>query len=130
MADPQDMLEQASAQGHELSGHPIMQIPDYQSLMLPVLLAAANGEVRFADVVHDLAEKLKLPPEARAELLPSGKQTVFNNRVHWAKTYLTKAGLLESTRRGYSKITARGKQVIASDSGSHRRCFSKSVRRI
>ena len=61
-----------------------------------------------------LREKLKLPPEARAELLPSGKQTVFNNRVHWAKTYLTKAGLLESTRRGYSRITARGKQVIAS----------------
>jgi restriction system protein len=46
--------------------------------------------------------------------LPSGKQTLFGNRVHWAKTYLTKAGLLESTRRGHFRITARGRQVLAS----------------
>ena len=51
-----------------------MQIPDFQSLMLPVLQASANGEVRFADVVECLAEQLGLTPEARAELLPSGKQ--------------------------------------------------------
>jgi len=47
-------------------------------------------------------------------LLPSGKQTVFANRVHWAKTYLGKAGLIESTRRGYFKITASGRQVVES----------------
>jgi len=91
-----------------------MQIPDYQSLMLPVLQASANGEVRFADVVESLAEQLGLTPEARSELLPSGKQTVFNNRVHWAKTYLAKAGLIEITRRGHFKISPRGEQVIAS----------------
>ncbi len=48
------------------------------------------------------------------ELLPSGKQTLFGNRVHWAKTYLNKAGLLETTRRGHFKITDRGRQVLAS----------------
>jgi restriction system protein len=61
-----------------------------------------------------LAEKLALTPEERAELLPSSKQTLFSNRVHWAKTYLSKAGLLDSTRRGYFKITPRGLQVLDS----------------
>jgi restriction system protein len=92
-----------------------MSIPDYQSLMLPVLLASLEGEIRIGDCVERLAEKLALTPEARAELLPSGKQTVFSNRVHWAKTYLSKAGLLESTRRGYFKITPRGQQVLESN---------------
>ena len=91
-----------------------MQIPYFQLLTPPVLQASANGEVRFADVVECLAEQLGLTPEARAELLPSGKQTVFNNRVHWAKTYLAKAGLIESTRRGHFKITPHGEQVVAS----------------
>jgi restriction system protein len=55
-----------------------------------------------------------LTPEERAQLLPSGSQTLFNNRVHWARTYLGKAGLIESTRRGYFKITPRGLQVVES----------------
>lgn len=91
-----------------------MSIPDYQSLMLPVLFASFDGERRIGDVVAPLAEKLGLTPEERAELLPSGKQTVFANRVHWAKTYLGKAGLIEGTRRGHFKITERGQKVIAS----------------
>jgi len=114
MANPQYVFEEPGDRINGIKGHPIMQIPDYQSLLLPVLLSSANGEVRFADIVQRLAEQLKLPAEARAELLPSGKQTVFNNRVHWAKTYLAKAGLLEITRRGYFKITDRGRQVVAS----------------
>jgi restriction system protein len=69
-----------------------MSIPDYQSLMLPVLSASLDGEIRISDVVEKLAEKLCLTPEERSQLLPSGKQTVFANRVHWAKTYLSKAG--------------------------------------
>lgn len=89
-----------------------MSIPDYQSLMLPVLSASLDGEIRIGDVVARLAEKLGLTPEERSQLLPSGKQTLFANRVHWAKTYLGKAGLIESTRRGYFKITARGRQII------------------
>src|SRR3978361_1438621 len=91
-----------------------MAVPDYQSLMLPVLTVSTVGEVRIGDAVDRLAEKLNLSLDERAQLLPSGKQTLFGNRVHWAKTYLTKAGLLESTRRGYFKITERGQQVIAS----------------
>jgi restriction system protein len=91
-----------------------MSVPDYQSLMLPVLSAASHGEVRIGEVVDRLAEQLGLTPEERTALLPSGKQTVFANRVHWAKTYLGKAGLIEATRRGHFKITPRGEQVIAS----------------
>jgi restriction system protein len=94
-----------------------MAVPDYQSLMLPVLLASAEGEIRISDVVDKLAQKLGLTADERAELLPSGKQTMFSNRVHWAKTYLSKAGLLESTRRGHFRITSRGQQVIASNPG-------------
>jgi restriction endonuclease Mrr len=62
--------------------------------MLPVLLASADGEVRVSDVVDRIAETLGLTPEERGELLPSGKQALFNNRVHWAKTFLGKAGLI------------------------------------
>ena len=90
-----------------------MAIPDYQSLMLPVLSASLNGERRIGEVVESLAEQLGLTPEERAQLLPSGNQTIFANRVHWAKTYLGKAGLIEGTRRGYFKITSRGQQVMA-----------------
>lgn len=90
-----------------------MSIPDYQSLMLPVLLACAGGETRIGEVIEKLGDQLALSPEDRSQLLPSGAQTVFANRVHWAKTYLGKAGLVESTRRGYFQITARGREVVA-----------------
>ncbi len=91
-----------------------MAIPDYQSLMLPVLVVSSKGEVRIGDVVNQLADELKLSPEERGELLPSGKQTLFSNRVHWAKTYLSKANLVEITRRGHFKITNRGQDVLQS----------------
>ena len=91
-----------------------MAVPDYQSLMLPVLAASSKDEVRVGDVVNKLAEELKLSPEERSELLPSGKQTLFSNRVHWAKTYLSKAKLLEITRRGHFKITDHGRDVLRS----------------
>lgn len=92
-----------------------MAIPDYQSLMLPVLLAASKDEVRIGDVVEELANELKLSIEDRSQLLPSGKQSLFANRVHWAKTYLNKAGLITITRRGYFKITDRGTAVLKSN---------------
>jgi restriction system protein len=88
-------------------------IPDYQTLMEPVLRAAANGEVRINDVVEILSDKFKLTGNERAELLPSGKQTVIANRVHWAKTYLKQAGLVEPTKRGHFQITERGKDVLS-----------------
>ena len=74
-----------------------MAIPDYQSLMLQVLVSCADGEIRVGDAVDRLAQKLSLTAEERSELLPSGKQTLFANRVHWAKTYLSKAGLSVTT---------------------------------
>ena len=91
-----------------------MSIPDYQSLMLPVLIASAKGEVRVGPVVDDLANQLGLSPEERSELLPSGKQTVIANRVHWAKLYLSKSQLVETTRRGHFQITERGRKVLQS----------------
>src|SRR5262249_3043788 len=91
-----------------------MSIPDYQSLMLPVLVASSKGEVRIGQVVEELADQLKLPAEERSELLASGQQTIFSNRVHWAKSYLSKAGLVEITRRGYFRITDRGRDVLQS----------------
>jgi restriction system protein len=89
-----------------------MPIPDYQALMLPVLLVARTGEVRISDVRSKLADDLKLTPEEREKLLPSGRQGLFENRVHWAKFYLGKAGLIESTRRGHFKITQRGTDIL------------------
>ncbi len=90
-----------------------MAVPDYQSLMLPVLNSALAGEARIGEVVEKLADELGLSESDRAEMLPSGRQTTFANRVHWAKTYLKQAGLIESTRRAYFKITDRGRSVLA-----------------
>ncbi|MDP9171016.1 MAG: winged helix-turn-helix domain-containing protein, partial [Acidobacteriota bacterium] len=89
-------------------------IPDYQSLMLPVLQACAKGEVHIGAVVEELANQLGLNPQERSALLPSGGQTVFSNRVNWAKSYLNKAQLVEMTRRGHFKITPRGEAVLTS----------------
>jgi restriction endonuclease Mrr len=59
-----------------------MSIPDYQTLMLPVLAAASHGEVGIGELVDQLGEQLGLTPEERTALLPSGRQTIFSNRVH------------------------------------------------
>lgn len=89
-----------------------MAIPDYQTLMLPVLKSSNSGEVRIRDVVEKLKGEFELTPEEAAELLPSGNQTIFSNRVHWAKTYLAKAGLVEATKRGSFQITPRGQAAL------------------
>ncbi|MBA3322626.1 MAG: restriction endonuclease [Pyrinomonadaceae bacterium] len=92
-----------------------MAIPDYQSIMLPLLqLAATNPDKDFAlrEAVSLLAGIFKLTDEELQKLLPSGKQATFVNRVGWASTYLKKAGLLESTKRGYFKLAERGANVL------------------
>jgi restriction system protein len=94
---------------------PAADVPDYQSLMLPVLRAAAGGEQRIGAVAQRLADELGLSEAARAALLASGRQTIFANRVHWAKTYLAKAGLVEATKRGHFRLTSRGADVLASN---------------
>ncbi|NUB11893.1 restriction endonuclease [Azospirillum brasilense] len=90
-----------------------MTIPDFQTVMLPVLRATADGEVRTSDLVERIANDFNLSPEERSHLLPSGKQTTFANRVHWGIAYLGKAGLIERTRRAHYRTTERGQEVLA-----------------
>jgi restriction system protein len=94
-----------------------MAVPDFQTLMLPVLKAAADGEVKISDLVDKLAEEFQLTEEERRELLPSGRQTTLANRAGWARTYLAKAGLVKRTRRGYFEATDRGRRVLAGNPG-------------
>ena len=91
----------------------VLSIPDFQTLMLPVLRIAAEGEVRISDVVERLAGEFTLSADERSHLLPSGRQTTFANRVHWAKSYLGKAGLVELTKRAHFRITEDGRKVLA-----------------
>jgi len=89
-------------------------IPDYQTLMLPVLKLAADGaEHKFSHAVELLAEEFFLSTEERNELLPSGSQAVFNNRVGWARSYLKQAGLLSSPKRGFFTITPKGAALLS-----------------
>lgn len=92
-----------------------MTIPDYQTLMLPVLRIAAEGEKRVAEVEERIANDLGLTQDEREELLPSGRQRVLHNRIHWAKFYMTKAGLLSSPARGRFIATEAGKALLASN---------------
>jgi restriction system protein len=88
-------------------------IPDFQTLMLPLLQLAADGEEHsLAESREPLAEQFKLAEEERTELLPSGQQPRFNNRVAWAKVYLERAGLFTKTRRAHFKLSPRGREVL------------------
>lgn len=91
-----------------------MAIPNYQTLMLPILQIAADGkEHKFSEAVPIIGDQFGLTKAELTELLPSGSQPVINNRAGWARTYLKKAGLLSTPRRGYFSITDRGRQVLA-----------------
>lgn len=91
-----------------------MPIPDFQSVMLPFLNYIADGkEHKHSDLIQALGGFFKLNEDEMRELLPSGRQAVFTNRVGWTRTYLMKAGLIEYTRRGYYRITKRGVDVLA-----------------
>lgn len=93
-----------------------MAIPDYQTLMLPVLrLASHISEVRASDAVDRLASEFKLTETERSEPLPSGRgnQTLFSSRVHWAVTYLVHSELLVRPRRAHFQITSRGEEVLS-----------------
>jgi restriction system protein len=93
-----------------------MAIPDYQTIMLPLLrFASDEKEHSIHEAIKVLADQFNLDPEERKELLPSGQQEVFVNRVGWARTYLKKSGLLEAPKRGVLKITERGKKILKSN---------------
>lgn len=91
-----------------------MAIPDYQSIMLPFLTLLADGCIRTMREIRDeLSNRLKLTDSELAQMLPSGQQPVFSNRVAWAKVYLEKAELIESPKRGVAVITQLGLKVLS-----------------
>ena len=92
-----------------------MAIPDYQALMLPVLRLAARGEQRVGAAADRVADELGLSSEERETMLPSGRQRLLNNRIHWAKFYMSKAGLISSPGRGRFVATEQGRQLLATN---------------
>ena len=94
-----------------------MAIPDFQTLMLPLLKYLSNVESsKPQECIKYLSNQFHLSNEEVRELLPSGRQTIFANRVHWAKTYLSKAGLVESVSRGVWSISETGKKELENQS--------------
>ncbi len=90
-----------------------MPIPDYQSIMLPLLkFVGDKKEHSIREAIEYIAKIFNLSEEEKKEVLPSGQQYIIDNRVGWARTYLKKAGLLESTKRSYFKITNLGLEVL------------------
>ncbi|MFN7496055.1 MAG: restriction endonuclease [Hyphomonadaceae bacterium] len=90
-----------------------MPIPDYQTLMLPVLSVAAQGETRVPDAAELIANQLGLTSEEREQMLPSGTQRLLHNRIHWAKFHMTKAGLIMSPKRGLFTASKIGRDLLA-----------------
>src|SRR5688572_1323920 len=90
-----------------------MSVPKYNELMLPLLQFASDGkEHHVREAVEKIAIHLRLTEEQQTELVSNGTKTKYYDRIQWAKSYLTKAGLLESTGRGVFRITQRGYDVL------------------
>ncbi|GAA5512967.1 mrr restriction system protein [Deinococcus carri] len=90
-----------------------MAVPDYQTFMRPLLKLLADGTTqRMRDIYAALATEFQLTESEMAELLPSGRQPTYMNRIGWAKTYLLKAGALESSQRGWVQVTERGRELL------------------
>jgi restriction system protein len=95
-----------------------MAIPDFQSIMRPLLEYLANGAARNSqETAEALARHFALTEDERAQLLPSGKQRLFINRIAWAKSHMKNAGLLESPKRGWHQITPAGRELLKSHGG-------------
>lgn len=93
-----------------------MAIPDYESIMLPLLKILSDKEEHsLRSSIENLAQFFKLSEDEKRELLPSGQQAIFDNRVGWARTYMKKAGLIDSTKRGFFKINQRGLEALKSN---------------
>ncbi|GGH64155.1 restriction endonuclease [Frigidibacter albus] len=90
-----------------------MPVPDYETFMLPVLRLFGEGVKNVAECVPRLKAEFGISDDEAAELLPSGRVTVLQSRAHWARTYLSKAGLLESPKRNQHVITPKGREVLA-----------------
>lgn len=91
-------------------------IPNYQDCMRPFLEAVKNApdtEVKLRDIITTISDHFQLSEAERSEPLPSGKQPIIDNRVGWARTYLSKAGLIDSPRRAHFQITQRGLNALS-----------------
>ena len=88
-------------------------IPDYQTLILPILRIVGAGAFRTVDTVDHVADEFHLTSEERTELLPAGRQTILANRVHWALAQLSRGGLLTKMRQGVYEISDLGTKVLA-----------------
>jgi restriction system protein len=92
-----------------------MPIPDYETLMLPVLRQFSEGAKNVSECLPAIREQFDITDEEAAEMLPSGRITLLSNRTHWARTYLSKAGLLSSPKRNLHVITDLGQKVLATN---------------
>jgi restriction system protein len=92
-----------------------MPVPDYQSLMLPLLrrLGEATGPTAVKDHVESIADEFALTEAERLQRIPSGQENLLTNRLHWARTYMGKAGLTASPKRGQAVITNRGRALLS-----------------
>jgi restriction system protein len=88
-------------------------IPDYQTLMLPVLRLTAEGYGRVPDMLPVIAKEFAITDDEMVRLLPKGRTTVIASNAHWARTYMSKAGLVRPLRRGVFEVTERGRIVLA-----------------
>lgn len=90
-----------------------MSIPDFQSVMLPLLQFCGDSEEHTnREAIYHLSEAFQLTDLEQKELLPSGRQAIFHNRVAWARAYMKMAKLIENTQRGIFRITERGLNVL------------------
>jgi restriction system protein len=89
-----------------------MPIPDYETLMLPALKLFSGGAKNVSECLPSIKHQFGVTDEEAEELLPAGRVTTLQSRTHWARTYLSKAGLLESPRRNLHVITALGREVL------------------
>ena len=89
-----------------------MPVPNFESVILPVLRLSAEGEIKIADAVNRISDEFGLTESEREELVPSGGLTRIKDRVKWSVTYLVKAGLVKRPKRGYFVITEQGKSVL------------------
>lgn len=91
-----------------------MTIPDFQTIMRPILSLLADGQTwRTRDVIGSLADQYALTEDERALLLPSGTQRTFDNRVSWALTHMSQAGLVERPKRAHVQIAASGREALS-----------------
>ena len=89
-----------------------MPIPDFQTIMLPLMRDLAGGERSGQESLDALASHFGVTPEEMALRIPSGRAPKFANRIGWAKSHLKMAGVIESPRRGVYSLTARGRQLL------------------